>query len=132
VSCTTSIDCTAVGSDVDATHEVTLAAHWNGVSWAADQLPNHPGASANSLLSVSCPAAGFCEAVGVATAGGKSVALADQLYDSGWTLQSTPPPTGAHSTILESVECPTALMCMAVGGYGDSLGNDAPLAATYS
>ncbi|HXC84787.1 MAG TPA: hypothetical protein VNV62_23310, partial [Trebonia sp.] len=42
----------------------TLAAAWNGHSWALQAPPNPSGATQSYLLGVSCPQPGSCAAVG--------------------------------------------------------------------
>jgi hypothetical protein len=64
VSCLSSTDCTAIGYHNESTGpDVTLAEHWDGVSWTIDTSPNPPGAVSTGLTEVSCTATA-CTAVG--------------------------------------------------------------------
>ena len=56
----------------------TLAEHWDGTSWSLQATPDPAGAGVSVLEGVSCPAAGFCAAVGrYQNAAGKHVTLAE-------------------------------------------------------
>ncbi len=46
----------------------------------------------------------------------------------GWTIESTPAPTGATGTVLYHVSCPNSEWCMAVGDYLNSSGVQKTLA----
>jgi hypothetical protein len=69
VSCPAAGDCVATGystrSDTATTNTTTtLAAAWNGHSWALQASPKPSGAQQSYLLGVSCPQSASCEAVG--------------------------------------------------------------------
>ncbi len=64
VSCPGSADCVAIGFSTGATTTTTLAAAWNGHSWAIQPTPNPSGAQQSYLYGVSCPQPGSCAAVG--------------------------------------------------------------------
>jgi hypothetical protein len=67
VSCTSSTNCTAVGSSGAIGALVTLAEHWNGSSWLIQATPN-PAAAHNSVLSaVACTSTPSCTAVGASS-----------------------------------------------------------------
>jgi hypothetical protein len=65
VSCTSSTDCTAVGSYGNRAGTVfTLAERWNGTSWNLRSTPNAAGAADSHLSRVSCAPSMNCAAVG--------------------------------------------------------------------
>jgi hypothetical protein len=70
------------------------------------------------LASVSCPSTRFCMAIGTSTKGTQNEVPRAYAWDAkGWALQAVPTPTGSTTNYLNSVTCPTAKWCMAVGGY---------------
>ncbi|MCW2910741.1 MAG: hypothetical protein JWL68_5530, partial [Actinomycetia bacterium] len=64
VSCTSATNCVAVGDYMDqaGTSDVTVAEQWNGTTWTVLTTPSP--ATFSALLSVSCPSAAHCVAVG--------------------------------------------------------------------
>jgi hypothetical protein len=93
--------------------------------WTVQPSPNPTGTLASGLAAVSCPAAGRCVAVGGSSipSGGQvpnTALLVEQLSDGTWTIASTPAISGAKSTDLSDVSCPTTGFCVAVGSvqYG--------------
>jgi hypothetical protein len=103
------------------------------VTWSAVNPPmpgNAVAAQGVSLPSASCPAAGWCVAVGNYVA-----SLGTTDYDAGlidvesggtWSATQAPLPPGASASdpqaILFSVQCPAVGDCVAVGQYTDSSG----------
>ena len=90
VSCLSATNCMAVGDDQNGavTADTTVAAQWNGTTWAIVATPSP--ATFSALLSVSCTSATFCSAVGVssATATGAASPLAEVWNGSTWSLQT--------------------------------------------
>jgi hypothetical protein len=117
VSCTSSTDCTAVGSYTDSSGvEVTLADAWNGTDWATQKTPNPAGSQDNQLSGVSCTAATSCTAVGQDLSGtGVQVTLADAWNGTTWATEKTPNPTGSEVNQLSGVSCTSSTACTAVG-----------------
>ncbi|HET8862223.1 MAG TPA: S8 family serine peptidase [Solirubrobacterales bacterium] len=101
---------------------------WDGTGWTQESLPTGPGAGAALALSLACPAADVCSAVGAALFGDKYAPMADEYapvayaWDgTDWSVQSAALPTHeAESSVpnafLGSVSCPSASSCAAVGG----------------
>jgi hypothetical protein len=76
-----------------------------------------------SLSSVSCPAAGTCEAVGTSYNGTSYLAgIADAWNGTTWVSQSVPDPTGEPFE-LAGVDCPEVTHCVAVGSYTNGSGS---------
>lgn len=138
VSCSSATACTAVGSDLNTTGiHVTLAERWNGSTWQRQQTPNPAVDTAPAvrpdLTGVSCPASGFCVAVGAYNLWFTQVSLAEGWAGHRWTSQRFPVPAGATSTALSQVSCTSARFCEAVGSYQThTLNQTLPLAATWT
>jgi hypothetical protein len=139
VSCVTADACTAVGSYFTRSGITsTLAETWNGASWHKQKAVNPPGntvpAVAPALAAVSCPAAGYCEAVGAysdpQTFAG--VPLAEVWNGQSWTLQTVAEPSGAFSAVLDAVSCTSPAFCVATGSWTDEFGNNSALAETWN
>ena len=99
-----------------------LAESWDGTSWAIRPTPNPSDARGDSdLAGTSCTSATACTAVGSYSAG-RDVTLAQRWNGTGWTVQSTPNPTGADSSHLNDVSCTSVTACTAVGSYTSYVG----------
>ena len=127
VSCASAGSCEAGGSyqQVDTSGDViALAEGWNGHAWLLQRAVTPPGATLNTLASVSCVSASFCEAVGLHfNISGNQTALAEQWNGTSWKIQTVPipppQPGGGGGEILNSVSCVSASFCEAVG-VGDA------------
>jgi hypothetical protein len=113
VSCASAKNCAALG--------VSLYSELGG-KWQAARVPVVPHTGATNLRSLSCPAAGKCEAVGL---GGIQHVV--QVSENGrqWNAgeialpsDAAPvnPPTGP-SPLLNSISCTSPGNCVAVGSY---------------
>lgn len=130
VSCTVAAVCTAVGQY----DTYTLAERWNGSSWTTAAPPSPPG-TISSLAGLSCTSATACTAVGSATSAAnypQTSALAEGLNGTTWTIEATPSPDGATSSVLAAVSCSMSNTCTAVGYYVNSAGTDLTLAESYT
>jgi len=119
VSCTAATACTAVGEYVTGTGiEVTLAERWDGSRWTIQTTREPSGAKSGSLTGISCVSGKACTAVGSFTNGaGTPETLAERWNGSSWVLQPTPDPSGATTSSLSAVSCPSTWPCTAVGTY---------------
>jgi hypothetical protein len=118
VSCASPSACVAVGYD----NNLPRFAVWNGQSSVAGTAAIPKGATSASLSAVACPAARECLAVGEWTAdhGVTIAALAEQWNGTAWSLASLASPVGqATFAALDSISCPSATSCLAVGNYHD-------------
>ena len=120
VSCASPASCIAVGA-THANGGRPLAEQWSGTSWALQRFRLPAGAAVAGLGRVSCPSTADCTAVGEYVPVGSRVnqPWAAHWNGTGWTAELLPLPTqvaplGGH---LNSVSCPTALDCIAVGTY---------------
>ena len=108
VSCPSSSECIAIGSDGPP-----LAERWNGSEWATQSMPTSP--EGTELESISCASSSACIAVG--SGGSTRVPVALRWNGVEWQLQSIPHPTASFSK-LKSVSCTSSSACVAVGVYG--------------
>lgn len=72
VSCSSSVDCTAVGGGDSKINgkNVTLAEHWNGQEWGIQSTPRESESLQNEFTDVSCEFPPVCTAVGFSQASG--------------------------------------------------------------
>ena len=119
VTCATSSDCWAVGAEQVGADPgpVTLAEHWNGVTWSSVPTP----ATHGFLSSVTCIGGSDCWAVGTTlTDDGNSSPLngfIDHWNGSSWS-QVTAQPSGQVFDQFNSVTCAAPTDCWAVGFAG--------------
>lgn len=142
VSCAPNGDCTSVGGYADAQGKqfgMILSAH--GGRWGpAEQTPLPANAGPNPqqgnapqspLGSVACPAAGNCSAVGWYLDGhGKYHGLLLDESPGAWSPSELVFPSGARAAAgasLDSIACPSAGDCLAVGTYKPTLSTFKPL-----
>lgn len=119
VACVTDSDCTSVGYAINRSENSrTLVETWNGSMWAVEKTPNPVGAIDSQLAAVACADDSDCTAVGNYLYKRYSArALVLHWNGSRWKLVPIPNPTGAKYSALNSVACPRASWCMAVGTY---------------
>ena len=116
VSCNGAKVCTAVGDVAKGGSLKTLAERWNGTSWTVQPTPSPAGAVHSFLISVSCPSAKACIAVGFFTVGsGNQTPFAAHWNGTKWTLKTTPHPSGSTTSQLNAVSCTSSTACEAVG-----------------
>jgi hypothetical protein len=125
------VSCSAVGSCVAAGQYEDSLGHEQGVvlteaggSWTVTALPTPPGAAANpdvTLVSLVCPAAGACVAVGIyMSASAAEVGLL--VTESGGVWSEIPAPLPPDATLptaslVLQVSCAAAGSCEATGAY---------------
>jgi hypothetical protein len=137
VSCHSATDCMAVGSAGPAPSGPggfqTLAEQWNGTAWAIVSTPRLAGAHAvANLVSVSCPRAARCTAVGFLTVRRKTRMLAERWNGARWTVGVPVTPAQAKNSGFSGVSCPARQACIAVGGYTTHTGKGGMLAEQHS
>lgn len=114
VTCLTSSQCMAVGSDAGSLYTTA----WIGSSWVSAPHTDPPG-TAVQPQGVSCTGASSCLMVGYrSTAHHGFRAFSEEWNGSNWQPVSTAPsPKGASYTYLSSLSCTAPFNCMAVGHY---------------
>ena len=92
-------------------------------AWTAESSPNPRGALSSKLFDVSCPTRRMCMAVGSWTnepyGGYDTSPLTEQWKGRRWSIRAAPNPVRTGPTVLRSVSCPSADVCIAVGSSGD-------------
>ena len=140
VVCPASGTCTAVGfvSEPNGYLQGLIEA-LSGGTWTATEapLPANAASQANAaLVSVACPAAGTCAAVGsYIDTSGNAQGLIEALSGGTWTVTEAPLPAnagGSQDVSLRSVVCPAAGTCAAVGSYYDTSEYEQGLIETLS
>ena len=112
VACTGKMSCIAVGGYASpAGPGRALAVAWDGRRWRVLRIPS-PGDS--ELSGISCPQPDRCVAVGDFLTIGARHTLAEAWNGKTWRILPGP---GTHSSdsVLRSVSCSTANICIAVG-----------------
>jgi hypothetical protein len=147
VSCSGVGDCVAVGERAaQATISTESAGAWSAVQASLPQNAQSPTPTgepeqSSGLVSVSCPAAGTCAAVGTYTddTGQQRGFLLNQTAGAWMPAVEAVTPDSDFSLTLTSVSCGASGYCAAVGQYGQPPLNDeyggpygAPLVVTES
>ena len=108
---------------------VTVAA-FSSTKWSLEPTAN-PLVRDETVSAIACPGATTCfEVGGLVNTKGASVAAANEWNGNKWTLLSTPNPAKSITTGLNSISCPSAKECVAVGS-AESSGSD-PIAETWN
>jgi hypothetical protein len=104
----------------------STAASGQTAVWTSTEgpLPGNVASNPNAeVLSIACPTAGSCIAVGTYGASdGSQLGVIDTLSDGSWTTIMAPEPANAadgseQNASLQSVSCSTVGSCTAVGDY---------------
>jgi hypothetical protein len=143
VSCPSAGNCSAVGSYADSSsHGQGLLLSESGGTWAAIEAspPANAGTNPNANVgSVSCPSAGNCSAIGTYEDSSSHFQGVFLSEDSGtWATTpgleaSLPPDAGTDPSVnMNSVSCPSAGNCSAVGSYSDNSFNQLGLLLSES
>ncbi len=102
-------------------------------SWEVRPSVDPEGASEGALEWTSCASATTCEAVGYdKSTSGTIVPLAERWNGSEWSIQATPIPAGAKSTVLEWISCVPGGACEATGHYENGSGVVVTLAERWN
>jgi hypothetical protein len=119
VSCTSSTQCVAVGSYVDAANQnQTLSETWTGSTWSIVLPPNGTSDQNNILYGVSCTSSTNCVAVGYQEESNVGVQTLIEIWNgSDWTIMPSPNQGTNLNQSLYGVSCSAANRCVAVGDY---------------
>jgi hypothetical protein len=123
VSCGSASSCTALGSSTTAGNATYYSASGSGTRWKNAPVVAPKGATGPALNGISCVAgtAAWCMAVGLYTANGKTLALAERWNGWAWSL-TAPANSTLSATGLLAVSCRATTACQAVGEDGVGLG----------
>ncbi len=123
-SCPSAVFCAAVGGYQGASFgEHSVAEVLSGGSWTASVPPLPTGvedSSANAgLTGVSCPAQGWCVAIG--SYQDASFTVIDTYSGGAWTAIRAPAPHDSSGTFenLTALSCPAPGSCFAIGNYSN-------------
>lgn len=125
VACVGDSNCTAVGSFKEKSGaSLPLVEKWNGAKWTLKTVPLPAGSIQGYLDSVACVSSVDCIAVGYdETRAGRDLFLSERWNGSKWSVVPAQNPAGATSAAGNSVSCPKASSCMAVGYYSNGKNN---------
>ena len=132
VSCVSAGDCWAIGSagnvtNASVTGNTTLIEHDAGSGWSIVPGPNVSGTADVDLEGMTCVSARDCWAVGNYITSAASASYAQLLIEhyggTGWTIVSSPNPSGSTGAVLWGVTCVSSDECWAMGNYTDADGN---------
>jgi hypothetical protein len=133
VSCTSTTDCVAVGSQFNPTTSTSraLLARWDGTSWAIETNPVLPG---DALYGVACKSPAFCMAVGLRSVGGTigHTAYITRWNGQKWSSPALPNIANGRFSRLEGVSCTSTLRCVAAGSYLPPDGAALPLTERWN
>jgi hypothetical protein len=117
VSCSSATSCFAVGVSGSIDEETPLIERWNGARWSVVPSPKVTDAFETSLVSVSCPSATSCFAVGLLLGEEAEAPLIEHWNGTSWSRMASPSPGSGELDFAEltSVACPSASNCNAVG-----------------
>ena len=123
-TCTSASQCWAVGySENGSSVPQTFVEQWNGTSWDIVSSPDTSSTQNNILDSITCTSASDCWAVGgFVNSSGVEQTLIEQWNGTSWAIVSSPNTSSTQYNVLESVTCPSASQCSAVGFYINSSG----------
>lgn len=114
VSCPSATHCVAAGS---ADHVLAVDVG-SGHSWRVQPVAQPARDKGGALSAVSCSSVRGCTAVGYYRDHlGQDYGVVERWNGSAWNIQLTRAPFDSKAAGLSGVSCPTATMCMAVGGY---------------
>jgi hypothetical protein len=135
VSCTSSINCMAVGSYATGLgFDRTLVESWNGSTWTIASSRNQ-GTGENVLDGVSCTSATRCVAVGwyISASNGLQT-LAERWNGSAWSITASPNMSAGVGALdrLNAVSCTSASSCVAVGDYWNATGGYQTLVESWN
>ncbi len=134
-SCTSPSACFVVGYYTNTSKTIRTLANQRNESgkWQVQTTPNPSGAKESRLEGVSCTSSTACTAVGnYVDSTGTRLTLAERWNGTEWTIQSTPNPSGAKESRLESVSCTSSTACTATGYYVNSSGTTVNLAERWN
>ncbi len=130
VTCPATGSCVAAGYYNVPAYRAGLVETLSGGIWNPTETPVPTNAPRGGPLNViTCPAEGFCVAVGSYSGG----ALIETLAGGNWTPTGAPLPANATSVgALDSVACPAVGSCVAIGYYQDTSSNNQGLMESLS
>ena len=138
VACPSVTVCVAAGTYTDSSGKIQgLLLTRHGPSWTPVKAPLPAGAATTpgvGLSRVACPSVTVCVAAGAYTdSSGKIQGLLLTRHGASWKAAQAPLPAGASTSSgvsFSGLACPSTTVCVAVGYYLDSAGNEQGLLLT--
>jgi hypothetical protein len=127
VTCTSTTNCTAVGSISRSGKSVTLVESWNGTAWKLVSSQNQSAATQNSLRALACLTATNCAAGGLDNAGNDF--LAEHWNGTAWSIVAMPTLGFPWPGVL-GLACAPPSTCVAVTRFGSGHGNGSTWSST--
>lgn len=124
--------CIATGFDLNRfqAFSAPIADKWTGASWQV-RKPHGPGRG-SSLLSVSCPAASGCVAVGGEAGPAGGLPVSQTWNGTAWQVVATAAAGAGSAANLIAISCPLASRCVAVGQVFTGSGPVRPFAQEWN
>jgi hypothetical protein len=126
VVCTSTSDCWAVGGRSDQPTGIyqTFTEHWDGVSWTIRRSPSTNVMQENYLEDVACTSTSDCWAIGYYLSSGNAYyqTLVEHWNGTTWVIITSPNTSATDTNKLNSIACPSASECWAVGSQGNGSG----------
>ena len=104
------------------------------LAWSVVPSGNAPGTPTGGLVTVACPSATTCFALGDYGTGDATVSMMQHWDGSKWTLASAAPlpgPVGSAGPILSDLACVSETFCVVAGQYQFAGGDSHPLAERW-
>lgn len=132
VDCPSETRCLAVGNHQSAEGPSVLSELWNEGKWNVQTTPLPTESTSSEFVAIGCNSTANCTAVGSATIGGETKAIAERWTSPTWAVSPIPIPEGAKSSQLDGVDCLWSNFCVAVGRYTASSGLVTSLVAFWN
>jgi hypothetical protein len=100
-------------------------------AWKIQRTPD-PKNKQGRLNAVSCISPSACTSVGSFDNVSGTGTLAERWDGTSWSIQASPNPAGALTSVLLGVSCPAAAFCVAVGNYRDGAGEGKALVEAWN
>ncbi len=126
IACAGTAFCLAAGASAAASGINTLVERWNNTSWAVAATPGLASTGYGLLNAVACPSATLCVGVGQFNTGFQTRTTSVKLNTAvspNWTTVTPGVPSGATTSKLLSIACPSVTLCFAVGTYTTATGD---------
>ena len=121
VTCTSALNCWAVGSYLAGSTYQTLIQRWNGTAWTIVTSSNTSASQNNFLSGVTCTSASNCWAVGSFNSTFAEQTLIERWDGTAWTIVTSPNVFITQNNILLGVTCASASDCWAIGYSNNSV-----------
>jgi RHS repeat-associated protein len=116
LTCVSSSNCWAVGSDTPGIYDQTLIEEYSGATWSIVTSPNTSTSQANDLTAVTCTSSSNCWSVGHYS-GTHEQTVIDYFNGTSWSLATSANTSTSQDNGLRAAACTSSADCWAIGGY---------------